>query len=108
MRTQARGARPSIRVSAFPRWVGFSEKCQSGSDRCKTIAEGANIRRQSRGAFCQRVEPPSYYYGVPRDNAFHLTKHRIEEPPQGPLTLLTGAYAELAAALVLPLVWQLA
>src|SRR5262245_743149 len=22
--------------------------------------------------FCQRVEPPWYHYGVPRDNAFHL------------------------------------
>jgi hypothetical protein len=30
------------------RWIGFSEKCQSGSDRWDKIAAGANIRRQSR------------------------------------------------------------
>jgi hypothetical protein len=30
------------------------------------------IRRQGHNCFCQRVEPSSYYYGVPRDNAFHL------------------------------------
>jgi hypothetical protein len=23
-------------------------------------------------SFCQCVEPPSYYFDVPRDNAFHL------------------------------------
>ena len=33
------------------------------------IAGGANIRRQSRGAFYQRVE----------DNAFHLARRRTEE-----------------------------
>jgi len=36
------------------------------------VAEGVNIRRQSRRDICQRVEPPSYYYGVPRHNAFHF------------------------------------
>jgi hypothetical protein len=29
-----------------------------------------------RALFCQRVEPPSHYYGVPGDNAFHLGQNK--------------------------------
>jgi hypothetical protein len=44
-------------------------KCQSGSDRWVT----SRRRRKYWAAKPrnQRVEPPSHYYGVPRDNAFH-------------------------------------
>jgi hypothetical protein len=49
------------------------------------IAEDTHIRRQSRGAFCQRVE----------DNAFHLEKHCVEESPRRPFHLITVADAVL-------------
>jgi len=77
MRTKTRGARPSIRVCALPRWIGFSEKCQSGSDRWQKRSPKArtHIRRQAVPQLRdQRVE----------DKAFHLTKHRVEVSPQRP------------------------
>jgi hypothetical protein len=37
-------------------WIGFSGKCQSGSDRWQRNAEGANSRRQRRDCFGNPVK----------------------------------------------------
>ncbi len=71
---KARGARPSTRACALPRWIGFSENPVRLGPLAKQSPKAQIIRRRSRDAFCQRVE----------DNAFHPA-HRIELP-QGPLS----------------------
>jgi hypothetical protein len=56
------------------RWIGFSENASLARTDDETIAEGANIRRQSRIHFANALRPPSVAaatYGALRDNAFH-------------------------------------
>jgi len=59
------------------RWIGFSDRRFAvAKDDGRWVAEGADIRQQSLQSSCQRVEPPSCHYSVPRDNAFHWKRSR--------------------------------
>jgi len=53
------------------RWIGFSENASPARTDDETIAEGANIRRQSRIYFDNALSSLRQGYGGPRDNASH-------------------------------------
>ena len=71
----------------------------------KRIGERANARRQRRNCFCQCVEPPSYHYGVPRDNAFHLCVNSLRRV-QSRRPLLRVASRSLITSHRSPITWE--